>query len=78
MIQSRVAGISMGSIANSTYLDDYPKLGVWPDAYYMSVNFLTASIQRAGSATWQGVQVYASQPRDVVGRTAAHVGVVQP
>jgi hypothetical protein len=48
-----------GFMANSAYLDDYPKLGVWPDAYYMSVNLFDCLNSTCSSATWQGVQVYA-------------------
>jgi hypothetical protein len=48
-----------GFIANNNYLDDYPKLGVWPDAYYMSVNLFDCLNSGCSSATWQGVQVYA-------------------
>jgi hypothetical protein len=46
-------------VANANYLDDYPKLGVWPDAYYMSVNLFDCLNSGCSSATWQGVQVYA-------------------
>jgi hypothetical protein len=48
-----------GFVANANYLDDYPKLGVWPDAYYMSVNLFDCLNSACSSATWQGVQVYA-------------------
>ena len=47
-----------GFMANSAYLNDYPKLGVWPDAYYMSVNLYDCTDSTCNSATWQGVQVY--------------------
>ena len=48
-----------GFVANANYLDDYPKLGVWPDAYYMSVNLFDCTNSTCSSATWQGAQVYA-------------------
>ena len=48
-----------GFMANANYLDDYPKLGVWPDAYYMSVNLFDCTNSTCSTATWQGVQVYA-------------------
>src|SRR4029077_17074416 len=39
--------------ANTNYLGDYPKFGLWPDAYYLSMNeFSTPS-------TFNGVRVYA-------------------
>ena len=34
---------------SATKLNDYPKFGVWPDAYYMSINQFNA-----GSLTWAG------------------------
>jgi hypothetical protein len=39
--------------ANPTFLGDYPKFGMWPDAYYMSVNEFT------NNTTFQGVRVFA-------------------
>ena len=39
--------------ANPTFLGDYPKFGVWPDAYYMSVNMFS------NNTTFNGVRVYA-------------------
>ena len=27
--------------ANPTFLGDYPKFGLWPDAYYFSVNMFS-------------------------------------
>ena len=35
-------------------LNDYPKFGIWPDAYYMSINQFNA-----GSLTWAGAGVVA-------------------
>ena len=37
-------------VISSTYFNDYPKLGVWPDAYYMSVNFFNANNFAGGGA----------------------------
>jgi hypothetical protein len=48
-----------GFVASANYLDDYPKLSVWPDAYYMSVNLFDCLSVTCGSYNWQGVQVYA-------------------
>ncbi len=39
--------------ANPTYLGDYPKFGVWPDAYYMSANLFS------NNTTFNGVRVLA-------------------
>jgi hypothetical protein len=39
--------------ANPTFLGDYPKFGMWSDAYYMSVN------EFSNNTTFQGVRVYA-------------------
>ncbi len=38
---------------SATKMNDYPKLGVWPDGYYMSVNQFT------DGASWGGAGVYA-------------------
>ncbi len=48
-----------GFIANNNYLADYPKWGVWPDAYYMSANLFDCTDSTCNNSTWQGVQVYA-------------------
>ena len=39
---------------HATKMNDYSKFGVWPDAYYMSVNQFTGS-----AALWAGAGVYA-------------------
>jgi hypothetical protein len=39
--------------SNPTYFGDYPKFGLWPDAYYMSVNMFS------NPTTFTGVRVYA-------------------
>jgi hypothetical protein len=39
--------------ANPTYLGDYPKFGLWPDAYYLTVNLFS------NNTTFNGVRVYA-------------------
>ncbi len=38
---------------NPNYIGDYPKFGLWPDAYYMSVNLFS------NNTTFNGVRVYA-------------------
>ncbi len=39
--------------ANPSFLGDYPKFGLWPDAYYLSVNLFS------NSTTFNGVRVFA-------------------
>src|SRR5437773_4688758 len=39
--------------ANNNFLGDYPKFGLWPDAYYLSVN------EFSNNTTFNGVRVYA-------------------
>ncbi|HEX7314759.1 MAG TPA: Ig-like domain repeat protein [Pyrinomonadaceae bacterium] len=39
--------------SNPNYLGDYPKFGLWPDGYYMSVNMFS------NNTTFNGVRVYA-------------------
>src|SRR5499427_7817621 len=39
--------------ANPSYLGDYPKFGLWPDAYYLSMN------EFSNNTTFNGVRVYA-------------------
>jgi len=41
------------------WLNDYPKLGVWPDGYYMSANMFDCLNSSCSSATFQGVRVWA-------------------
>lgn len=40
-------------VTSNTKMDDYPKLGVWPDGYYMTANLFTA-----GSLNWAGTGAY--------------------
>lgn len=39
--------------ANPTFLGDYPKFGLWPDAYYVSMN------EFSNNTTFNGVRMYA-------------------
>ena len=39
--------------ANTNYLGDYPKFGLWPDAYYLSMNEFSTN------TTFNGVRIYA-------------------
>ncbi|HZY42228.1 MAG TPA: carboxypeptidase-like regulatory domain-containing protein, partial [Anaerolineae bacterium] len=41
-------------LVSSTKMDDYPKISVWPDGYYMTANEFTA-----GAGAWAGVGVWA-------------------
>ncbi len=61
--------------ANPTFLGDYPKLALWPDAYYLSMNLF--------SPAFSGVRVYALDrasmisggPTNAVGFTIGLAGV---
>ena len=55
--------------ANPTYLGDYPKFGMWPDAYYLAVN------EFSNNTTFNGVRVYALDRNSMVnGGSANAVG----
>src|SRR5207237_244015 len=43
--------------ANTSYLGDYPKFGLWPDAYYLTMNEFSG--MSTPTETFQGVRVYA-------------------
>lgn len=47
-----------GLVAHSTWLNDYPKLGVWQDGIYMTANMFDI-LNSAGSASYKGVRVWA-------------------
>ncbi len=51
--------------SNPTYLGDYPKFGMWPDAYYMTVNMFS------NNTTFNGVRVYALPRNDMINGTGA-------
>ena len=46
--------------ANPTFLGDYPKFGLWPDAYYLSMN------EFSNNTTFNGVRVYALDRNSMV------------
>jgi len=50
--------------ANPTFLGDYPKLALWPDAYYLSMNLF--------SPAFQGVRVYALDRASMIGGGPTH------
>ena len=47
---------------------DYPKLGVWPDAYYMTTNQFDA-----GLTSWQGAGVYAFEKDQMIAGNPAQM-----
>ena len=51
--------------AHPTYLGDYPKFGMWPDAYYFSVNMFS------NNSTFNGVRVFALPRNDMINGTGA-------
>jgi hypothetical protein len=52
------------------YLDDYPKLGVWADGIYMSVNLFDCLNSSCSSATFEGPRVWALNRDDLIGGAA--------
>ncbi len=52
--------------ANPTYLGDYPKFGMWPDAYYLSMN------EFSNNTTFNGVRVYALDRNSMVNGGSAN------
>ncbi len=50
---------------NPNYLGDYPKFGLWPDAYYFSVNLFS------NGSTFNGVRVFALPRNDLINGTGA-------
>ena len=54
-------------LVSTTKLNDYPKFGVWPDAYYMSINqFEGNSYAGAGAAAFERAAMLAGQPARMV------------
>ncbi|HEY0430758.1 MAG TPA: hypothetical protein VGC61_03035, partial [Pyrinomonadaceae bacterium] len=51
--------------ANPSFLGDYPKFGLWPDSYYMSVNMFS------NNTTFNGVRVYALPRNAMINGTGA-------
>ena len=52
--------------ANPTFLGDYPKLALWPDAYYLSMNLFSSP------TTFNGVRVYALDRASMIGGGPTH------
>jgi hypothetical protein len=60
-------------VISQTKMDDYPKLGVWPDGYYMTVN------QFLSNGSWGGVGVVAFDRSSMLaGRPASMVYLDTP
>lgn len=53
---------------NPNYLGDYPKFGLWPDAYYFSVNLFS------NNTTFNGVRVFALPRNDLINGTSGPNG----
>ena len=53
--------------SNPNYLGDYPKFGLWPDAYYLTVNLFS------NNTTFNGVRVYALDRNSMINGTGAPV-----
>ena len=51
--------------SNPNFLGDYPKFGLWPDAYYLAVNLFS------NGSTFNGVRVYALPRLDMINGTGA-------
>lgn len=51
--------------SNPTFLGDYPKFGLWPDAYYFSVNMFS------NNTTFNGVRVFALDRAAMINGTGA-------
>jgi hypothetical protein len=51
--------------ANPNQLGDYPKMGIWPDAYYLTVNLFT------NNTTFNGVRVFALPRLAMINGTGA-------
>lgn len=51
--------------SNTNYLGDYPKFGMWPDAYYLTMNMFS------NNTTFNGVRVYALPRTDLINGTGA-------
>jgi PKD repeat protein len=57
-------------LISDTKLNDYPKFGVWPDGYYMSVNQFTCSVI---SCSWAGQGVVAFEREKMLSGLSARM-----
>jgi hypothetical protein len=53
-------------VVSSGAFNDYPKFGVWPDAYYMSANQFTSSFQGAIAVAFERSKMLLGQPAKMV------------
>jgi hypothetical protein len=54
-------------LISTTKMNDYPKFGVWPDAYYMSINqFSGSSWAGAGAVAFERSKMLAGLPARMV------------
>ena len=57
-----------GFVGGVNYFPDYPKLAVWPDAYYMTVNYFSGSTFVGGGAlAFDRSQMLNGQPATAIG-----------
>ncbi len=63
--------------AANPYLPDYPKMGVWPDALYMSSNMFDCLTAGCGTASYQKARAYAFNINKMVNGTALTANDIQ-
>ncbi|MFJ2030694.1 carboxypeptidase regulatory-like domain-containing protein [Streptosporangium sp. NPDC087985] len=51
---------------HQTRMNDYPKYGIWPDAYYMTANEFAPSFVGAGAVAFEREKMLAGQPARMV------------
>ncbi|MEV0494319.1 carboxypeptidase regulatory-like domain-containing protein [Streptomyces atratus] len=51
---------------HQTRMNDYPKYGIWPDAYYMTTNEFAPSFVGAGAVAFEREKMLAGQPARMV------------
>ncbi|MEW5940315.1 MAG: Ig-like domain-containing protein, partial [Chloroflexota bacterium] len=56
--------------ADSAWLNDYPKLGIWSDGIYMSSNMFDCLTSSCSSASYKGVKVWALNRDDLISGAA--------
>lgn len=64
---------------STTQMYDYPKFGVWPDAYYMSANRFTATFQGASAIALNRSQMLTGAPATYIEyQTSTAYGALMP
>jgi len=56
---------------HATFLPDYPKMGIWNDALYMTTNLFDCTTSNCSAATFQGVGAYAFNIANMISGGAA-------